>query len=74
MSAQYLPVKQLFDGIFIDAEQSTYLFDLIKQNDLTFENLDNIDRFRRRKDTNNLKLIKTKTNEFLVDRFNQLVA
>lgn len=74
LSAQYLPVKQLFDGIFTDTEQSTYLFDLIGQNDLTFENLDNIDRFRRRKDSNNLKLIKAKTKEFLVDRFNQLVT
>lgn len=74
LSAQYLPVKQVFDSMFTDTEQSTYLFDMISQTDLTFENLDNLDRFRRRKDNSNLQTIKVKTREFLVDRFNQLVS
>ncbi len=60
LSSGYLPVKQAFDGIFINNEIATYLVDFSPVSELTEENLTNLRRYMLRTDKSNLQTIRAK--------------
>ena len=64
LSSQYLPVKEAFDSIFKTREFGIYLVNFIPVQDLTYDNIQNLKRYVKKTDAENLEIIRSKIDGF----------
>ena len=73
LSSDYQPVKEAFNSIFSSIELGTYMINFAAVSDLTQDNIDNLKRYRRKTDQNNLEIIQKEIYK-MYDEFDRLLG